>query len=309
MTRCTKRTTQVDYNGETLTLKAKYSKHYEQPHTYFLSLTATLDGVDVADSLSLIVKKDACRGGDFHEVMDMHSDETQRFASTVFDGSGRLRNEFVREGSARRGTGVWGHELDTGSIVFIELVSVQDSHRGQGYGKWIIEQTLSQPEVQTCNFAYTWPCAIGVKSKEEHTAITARAEHIFSEAGFRRIGRTEFVAYAVKNAGHPSRTLAAENDASLLKETDDSINHLLTTEEMNNLTPEQQQSRKVDILAARYPLHHAIVNETDENLMAIFSRLLTEDRGAIRSQDFLGATPLHIAAMKSKCEWVGCTRL
>lgn len=302
MTRSIKRTNEAEFHGKILSLTATYEKDEEQPYTHVLSLTATLNGVVVASSHSITVKKDYLRGGEFHATMDIRSQETATFATTLFDGSGRLREEFVRVGSVRRGTGVWGHELDKGSLALIEDIHVHESYRGQGYAKWILQQTLSQPEIQTpdLNFVYAWPCADRQPTREEHKVVTDTIDHIFALAGFRRVGRTEFVAYSLRDFDHPSRSLAAENDATILKGSDDEYDNLLTAEEKKTLTPEEQSIRQKVVLASRFPLQHAIVNQDNDDLMATFIQLLAEDPAAIRHQDLSGATPLHVAALKKK---------
>ena len=62
--------------------------------------------------------------GDFLRVMEKSSTpELRAMAQTLFDKYGKLRSEHVEHGY-HRGTGVWGHELDNGTLILILSVRV-----------------------------------------------------------------------------------------------------------------------------------------------------------------------------------------
>ena len=94
------------------TLLLKIAKHYEAPSMWEVCFPSNMKKCDtllsfplsqvtstlsrnkqkIASSKSLIIEKDKMRG-DFHGIMDIHSDETQEFATTLFDTRGQLNKE------------------------------------------------------------------------------------------------------------------------------------------------------------------------------------------------------------------------
>ncbi|KAH9849666.1 hypothetical protein C2E23DRAFT_356962 [Lenzites betulinus] len=66
---------------------------------------------------------DQCRS-DFLEIMDEDSQELQEFSSALFDKFGRLQREII-DNEHLKGSGVWGRELDEGTLLYIFSVEVE----------------------------------------------------------------------------------------------------------------------------------------------------------------------------------------
>jgi hypothetical protein len=110
----------------------------------------------------------------------------------------------------------------------------------------------------------------------------------FHLAGFRRVGRTSFVGFALCDASHPSRTLPIEQDAPLLIEG----------------ATDSDREPDVAEMATKYPLHSAIANMKDEDAVKFLQTSFAADPASIHVTDFAGNTPLHIAAVMGKVQVV-----
>lgn len=82
--------------------------------------------------------------------------ETYRFSYEVFDNNGDLKTSLIslNRGVGTNGTGVWGPEVNIGSLVYIKDVNVRETFRRKGFGDFMVKTLLSCPEVQDCRFAY-----------------------------------------------------------------------------------------------------------------------------------------------------------
>ena len=68
------------------------------------------------------------RAGDFMVIMDGVSDEMMHFSTEVFDNDLNLR-PWLADGGRRSGTGCWGEELNRGTIVNLEDITVKSQVR------------------------------------------------------------------------------------------------------------------------------------------------------------------------------------
>ena len=68
------------------------------------------------------------RAGDFMVIMDGVSDEMMHFSMEVFDNDLNLR-PWLADGGRRSGTGCWGEELNRGTIVNLEDITVKSQVR------------------------------------------------------------------------------------------------------------------------------------------------------------------------------------
>jgi hypothetical protein len=59
-----------------------------------------------------------------HQVLDTEQDEVAQFSTEILDRFGNVRSWLV-DGGYRSGTGVWGHELDEGQILYIVVVDIK----------------------------------------------------------------------------------------------------------------------------------------------------------------------------------------
>ncbi|KAI0030341.1 hypothetical protein K488DRAFT_54470 [Vararia minispora EC-137] len=262
--------------------------------------------------------------------MDEPSDETAQFSYTLFDSRARLRDEFVSN-PVLRGIGTWGHELDQGSLLYIQSIGVADSVLRQGFGSWLLQHIISNPIFPmparrtldftnssntgfsyasfpwsvTCNFAFAWPTCLfsARKSEEEYKAGQAAAIGLFRKAGFRRVGNTHFFAYALADGSHPSRSLSADVDYNPEQSSgkpDDDSNITLPSLPTSVLLASLVEPEFTDS-ARRFPLHAtlSIGNKTEAQIICILEQLSTDEELAhlhLKDLSVDGVTVLHIAA-------------
>lgn len=87
----------------------------------------------------------------FHRDMEEPTHGTASFGFDVFDRWGNLKSE-LQHHPLKRGTGVWGAELNIGRVLLIEDISVDEDYRRQGFGRkafnevWERAQRLSAVE-------------------------------------------------------------------------------------------------------------------------------------------------------------------
>ena len=116
-------------------INAHFRLDGEQAYTYDLELKAynKSDSQPIGSAFGMVIDRDAAaRGpGGFHFSLDAHTAESSDFATTLFNNRGELRAQFIRKASLRRGSGVWGPEVNTGLFLFIEKVEVKDGFVGK----------------------------------------------------------------------------------------------------------------------------------------------------------------------------------
>lgn len=78
----------------------------------------------------------------------LDSQELHEFSVTLFDNEGRLKPDLMSH-PIRKGSGMWGNELNKGALIFVESVAVESAHRRKGLANFMVDQTLSHPIVQT----------------------------------------------------------------------------------------------------------------------------------------------------------------
>ncbi|CCM00041.1 uncharacterized protein FIBRA_02067 [Fibroporia radiculosa] len=245
-------------------------------------------------------------GDQFLRIMDEESQELHEFSVKLFDKNGHLKPELVDD-EYHRGSGCWGREMNRGTIIYVEDVRVVTQFRHRGVGSWALKKFVRSSFVNESAFIVAWPTPIKRPADEgQWKAERCKLVKFFRKArysnGFRRIGRTSFLAYAA-DPGHPSHRLPAENDV----EAHDVL-----------FVPEDPGTTSVDTADpahhARYPLHHAIATEVISSpsfqffrpmptqvpqgpgIGTIIREAYTKSPSSIRARDENGLTPLHIAS-------------
>lgn len=133
---------------------------------------------------------------------------------------GCLRPEFIV--GSRKGSGVFGSEIDTGNFLQIEQIRVEKEHRRRNIASSMIEILLEQSSKAQPNLAHTfvWPAVLNHTiprdapeaeqqklRNEAHDVATA----FFRSAGFRRVGDSVWFALPF-DKGHAAYTLTVAND-------------------------------------------------------------------------------------------------
>eukprot|EP01113_Clastostelium_recurvatum_P008602 TRINITY_DN14085_c0_g1_i1.p1 TRINITY_DN14085_c0_g1~~TRINITY_DN14085_c0_g1_i1.p1 ORF type:complete len:615 (+),score=101.38 TRINITY_DN14085_c0_g1_i1:68-1846(+) len=264
--------------------KGRICEEGEAPHTWEINVEVR-SSVDapLASATLLLIHKDRMKR-DFYEIMDMHSDETSRLATSIFTDRGLIRPKLISN-PAERGSGVWGEEINNGSILLVEEIRVLEQYRRRGLGRWLLRKIFTIPEIaNSCLFAYAWPTVLNQDNDCPDSEREARCSLIvrfFHLAGFRRVGRTSFVAYAIHDPNHPSRNLPMEQDPPRLDAAPPALSD--------------------DQLRAQYPLHHAMATFTDEEAVQLIH---ASPASSLHTRDWAGHTLLHIAAVTGKVQAV-----
>jgi hypothetical protein len=68
----------------------------------------------------------------------------------VFTSNGFIKSS-LRQGSPDRGTGVWGSEINRGTLAYIEKFKVNSKYQRQGVGRWAIESLLTNDALLVSN--------------------------------------------------------------------------------------------------------------------------------------------------------------
>ena len=102
--------------------------------------------------------------------------------------------------------------------------------------------------------------------------------------GFRRIGRTPFLAYS-PDPSHPSRRLPIASDPETASMDFDSTNH-------------NAPDLSADELRAQYPVHYEIVNNKTPSVAQVIRTAYQVDAGSVHKRDVIGFMPVHVAAAR-----------
>ena len=98
-----------------------------------LSVSATEDGAEVGTCSGFIITRKTIRH-DFYSEMDDPTKTTSQLAFGIFDRWGNLKPQYIHH-NFKKGTGVWGKELNHGRILWIEQIDVHPDYRRQGLGR------------------------------------------------------------------------------------------------------------------------------------------------------------------------------
>ncbi|KAJ7350700.1 ankyrin repeat family protein [Mycena albidolilacea] len=264
----------MDLNA--LALRTKAKNHWEHPRV-IKTISVTVKHPQFGDIVSLEawrISRAHCAGS-FLEIMDEDMDEMHQFSVTLFDKYGNVRPHLVNPGH-RSGTGCWGREMDSGELVYILDITVQEPYRGKGVGTWTLLQFLESEHVQTDDTVVCWPTPVGIRDKSLFNTARNAQIAFFRKNDFRRIGRTGFFGYSPKS-DHPSRSIPLDGDTGAL---DDDFPASSTSFEQRKL---------------RFPLHCAIIDDKTMNVASIIQSFYDQDPRSIHKADDMGFTPIFVA--------------
>ena len=179
----------------------------------------------VGKATAFIIDRAAIRST-FHRSMESPHPETMELALTIFDRYGRLKRELM-EHIVRKGSGVWGEELDEGNFVLIVDVDVSKKWRRKGIGSKLVLHILSKAMAskESPIFAFACPGIIEDRREDQTKTKESKAQKLsirrsqidvmlsfFRSLQFRRVGLTEWFALA-RDEDHPSHQLPSVEDA------------------------------------------------------------------------------------------------
>ncbi|KAI1199176.1 hypothetical protein F5X97DRAFT_297024 [Nemania serpens] len=172
----------------------------------------------VADCDAKLLRRDSIRSSFWTEMEEL-CEESSLLAFELFDRYGRLNREYS-EHEIRKGSGIWGKELDHGDILMIENIRIEPLWRRQGVGTKLVGAVLDKVRHKSKGFfAFVNPMHLTqetVRSDEKLDSGTIREQfenfkHFFRSLGFRRVGTSGWLAFT-DNDSHPSRHLDKAHD-------------------------------------------------------------------------------------------------
>ncbi|TRX96470.1 hypothetical protein FHL15_002742 [Xylaria flabelliformis] len=169
----------------------------------------------VAECNAKLLRREHMRR-DFWAEMDELCDEASSLAIELFDRYGRLNREYC-EHEIRKGSGVWGEELDHDDILMIEYINIEPLWRRQKIGTKLVSAVLDKTRHESTGFfAFaSQRLILDLDCNDERpNAVHEQSKnfnHLFRSLGFRRVGTSGWLAFT-DNDSHPSRQLDEAHD-------------------------------------------------------------------------------------------------
>ncbi|VDB96040.1 unnamed protein product [Peniophora sp. CBMAI 1063] len=299
-------------NGLSFRLQSRWAPSKRAKHIYDLSFTLHDDQYQtkIASLSAHVILRDLL-GASRRFGREMHvASISARLFSYLFDSQARLDKKYISD-SLMRGTGVWGHELDRGSFLFVTDITVAESYRRQGIASRLLNEVLSvssgpmrfsasrrrssRPVVTTCAFAVVWPA-----SSETHIYSEAALQMV-QKVGFRRIGRSIYLCRALHDSTHPSLSLSAHEDA---EPAPFEVKQPGPTAD-GRPSPYMTEALNQEYWANHIRPIHAIIEDklySDSFIVDALGKPMTEEERreiCMPDSDWFNCTPLHLAA--SQC--------
>lgn len=178
----------------------------------------------------------------FYEEMGEESEYLSELAFNLFDRWGCVKDDFLYH-PVKKGTGVWGEELNRGKILLIQSLTAEEDAIRQGIGRKVVQELWAKVRAQIsasivrypqfesptahddeeCKFALVLPTHLDTMERAEFEALSPEAREDYVEdsktvaiafwrsLGFRRIGSSSWFGLAAR-ADHPSCQLPAQDD-------------------------------------------------------------------------------------------------
>ncbi|KAI9847651.1 MAG: hypothetical protein M1830_007341, partial [Pleopsidium flavum] len=216
----------------------------------------------------------------------------------------------------KKGSGVWGDEVDIGDILLVETATVDKDWRRKGVGAKLVKDIWRKakklnPRVR---FAFAWATQLNTNELRNDVEGKPKADRIakfdeneaiaiafFRSLGYRRVGSTVWFCLAA-NPEHSSHKMATADDYDPPRKSPNEFDS-----EDEGEVGEASRLRK---LQQNLPVHHAITVLPDLECVAF----LNERRGstpiadaAWKTVDQSGNTVLHLAAILSRpktLDWI-----
>ncbi|KAI0701641.1 hypothetical protein C8Q76DRAFT_825149 [Earliella scabrosa] len=274
--------------------------HHEHPSVLkqiVLKAMHPQDG-ELGALVALQIDRRRCRG-EFLVIMDEESQELCEFAN------GRLKSEFV-ENEYHKGSGVWGRELDEGMLLYVLSVLVEkEEHKRRGVASRLLRELAHSTYAPPGSYGIAWPSpevAGRPNTAPEGRQLKDVAVRVFHKNGYRRIGRTCFMAFTADDT-HPSRSLSIEDDAQQQEtrvepgsvggqDAGSTMPGMIAGYLANvNVNPLEDPACPLHILIAA----GTIVSPIPEMAQKIRDAY-SQDPSSVRKKDEHGFTPLHLAA-------------
>ena len=214
-----------DFGSDMSSNEGEYDEWEDWPWLHHLEVSVENPEKDFIGACSgKIVDREQIRAA-FYTEMEAPTQELSELAFGLFDRWGNIKSEYL-EHPVKKGSGVWGKELNRGSFFYIENLKVDKDHYRQGFGRRMVADvcTKARSAPSSCHFAITWPVFIDDRPYEDRQADPCRPERVtymnagqtatenfWRSIGFRRIGFSPFFAFAM-SGDHPLLALDKSED-------------------------------------------------------------------------------------------------
>ncbi|KAI1109215.1 hypothetical protein F5Y14DRAFT_444878 [Nemania sp. NC0429] len=218
-------------DGAQVTVESYFADEEDDEEDDFPRWAKHISGVvnvgqhEVAGCDAKLIRRGPIRNA-FWYHMEALCEESSSLAFELFDRYGRLNREYD-EHEIRKGSGVWGRELDHDDILIIEIIDVEPRWRRQGMGTKLLSAILDKARQESKGTSAKHLCAfvspmyltqepdsdaeeldLGTISEQEQVE---NFTHFFRSLGFRRVGNSRWLAFTDDDS-HPSRRLDKSQD-------------------------------------------------------------------------------------------------
>ncbi|GKZ40101.1 hypothetical protein AbraIFM66950_002337 [Aspergillus brasiliensis] len=160
--------------------------------------------------------------------MEEPEEETAELAFELFDRFGCLQAQY-KSHPVKKGSGVWGDELNDGDILLISDLTVSATHRRRKIGSKLVAAILDLASKKSESFhCFAYPGVLESEVRRQTSKSTSAVHEVttirrqiadvalsfFRQLGFRRVGSSRWLAYS-PDGQHPSRLLEADQDFDL----------------------------------------------------------------------------------------------
>lgn len=148
---------------------------------------------------------------------------------SIFTNQGRLRQEYLEDGT-QEGTAVWGKELDRGNLFVVEKACVNEPGRGLPVCRTLFRAVIDRLARESSRHLYVFarPESFRVQyspveeinsdmtefqDNEHFLGMSGETPKTFwKDAGFRRLGTSEWLAFAATDRHHISHMVPKDED-------------------------------------------------------------------------------------------------
>jgi GNAT superfamily N-acetyltransferase len=250
--------------------------------------------------------------------MEEPCQELSSIAFELFDRYGRLKKE-LKDHPIRRGTGIWGSELDLGALFIIEYMLIEKDWRRKGVGTKIATCLIEKSRTgdRSPQFSLVAPgwlnhdidSDIRGKTKLEQREVRFRvrgaAISFYRSLGFRRIGASRCFGLPT-DPSHEAHTILSTADFDSADEEPEVDEGPEAESIADWVVEDTRKSWRLKLLQERLPLHHAAITLADNDCVEFFKAFKKSETlaDAWAKVDRYAKNVLHISACELKVKSV-----
>jgi GNAT superfamily N-acetyltransferase len=295
----------------------------------------TLNGKYIGFAIARYIHRERIRT-DFRRDMEGPSQDMSALAFGVFDRYGYLQTN-LKEHPVRRGTGVWGSELDTGPLLLIECFEIIDKEwRRKGLGETMVNALIQKAQKRgvlerskKLHEASSSLLSASSQTPQGHSnsllnllvipgSLTRRVEQ--EAMGKSKREKYEINCQAFDTAVAFCRSLGfrrigfskcfglsfdPDHKSHTLSITEDFDLPLIEPEGLDDDSDSEipsyfAEQEKLEKSKRTYPLHHATLTLSDHACVEFYIAFAPKDRASWKQVDNSHNTVLHVAARRFK---------